>query len=237
MSFRRVFSVVAAASVLLCAASVQAVTFNFASIADVNGEGSIGGVNGVYDNPVTIAQGFPINGVSITANSTYSAYLDAGNAGLGVCKIVDINGQCTPGSDDNLTSGETVTFALSSGGTFDFSMIAFRDGSHNLLDDAGELARTLLVSVDGSSFEETTFGEELSTVYAGITSLSYGYGGSNADQYYLAAADISPGTVTDEVPEPGTLAVFCFGLLGIGYVRRHRQQRLALKQSAAQATA
>jgi hypothetical protein len=55
MSFRRAISLVAAASVFLCAASVQAVTFNFACIADVNGEGSIGSVNGVYDNPVTIA--------------------------------------------------------------------------------------------------------------------------------------------------------------------------------------
>jgi hypothetical protein len=236
MSLRRVFSVVAAASVFLCAASVQAVTFNFASIADVNGEGSIGGANGVYDNPVTIAQGFPMGGVSITANSTYSAYLDAGNAGLGVCKVVDSNGQCNPGSDDNLTSGETVTFELSSGGKFDFAMNAFRDANHNLLDDAGELARTLLVSVNGSSFEETTFGDELTTVYAGVTSLSYGYGGSNAEQYYLASTDISPNTVSDDVPEPGTLAVFCFGLLGIGYIRR-RQQGFALKQSAAQATA
>jgi len=219
---------------MLCVASAQAVTFNFASIADINGEGAIGGVNGVYDNPVTIAQGFPISGVSITANSTYSAYLDAGNAGLGVCKVVDSNGQCNPGSDDNLTSGETVTFALSSGGTFDFAMLAFRDATHNLLDDAGELARTLLVSVNGSSFEETTFGDELNTVYAGVTSLSYGYGGNNADQYYLAAADISPGTVSDEVPEPGTLAVFCFGLLGIGYVRR-RKQSSARKQATTQA--
>ena len=220
MSFRSVFSVVATAGFMVCAASAQAVTFNFASIADVNGEGSIGGVNGVYDNPVTVAQGFPIGGVSITANSTYNPYLDAGNAGLGVCKIVDSNGQCTPSSDDNLTFGETLTFELSSGGKFDFSMIAFRDANHNLLDDPTELARTLLVSVDGSSFEEITFGDELSTVYAGVTSLSYGYGGSNAEQYYLAAADISPNTISDEVPEPGTLAVFCFGLLGIGYMRR-----------------
>ncbi len=223
MRFRRVFSAIAAAGVLLCAVSAQAVTFNFASIADVNGEGAIGGVNGVYDNPVTIAQGFPINGVSITANSTYSAYLDAGNAGLGVCKVVTGNGQCDPSNDDNLTAGETLTFALASGGTFDFSMLAFRDANHNLLDDSGELARTLLVSVNGSSFEETTFGDELNTVYAGVTSLSYGYGGSNADQYYLAAADISPNTtVSDEVPEPGTLAVFLMGLLSIGYIRRRR---------------
>lgn len=149
---------------------------------------------------------------------------------------MDGNRQCNPGSDDNLTAGETVTFELSSGGTFDFAMNAFRDANHNLLDDAGELARMLLVSVNGSSFEETIFGDELATVYAGVTSLSYGYGGSNSEQYYLASADISPGTVSDEVPEPGTLAEFCFGLLGIGYIRR-RQQRLALNQRAAQATA
>lgn len=226
----RVYSAIAAAGVFLCAASAQAVTFNFANIADVYGEGSIGDTSGsdVYDNPVTIAQGFPISGVSITANSTYKPYMDAGNAGLGVCKIVDSNGQCTPSNDDNLTFGKTLTFALESGGTFDFSMIAFRDANHNLLDDAGELARTLLVSVNGSSFEETTFGDELATVYTGITSLSYGYGGSNPDQYYLAAADITP-TTTPDVPEPGALAVFCVGLLGIGYLRR----RSAMKQKVA----
>ncbi len=95
MGFRRVFSAGAAASLLLYATSAQAVTFNFANIADVNGEGSIGDTSGndVYDNPVSIAQGFPISGVSITANSTYKPYLDAGNAGLGVCKIVNGAGQ------------------------------------------------------------------------------------------------------------------------------------------------
>ncbi len=98
-------------------------------------------------------------------------------------------------------------------------MIAFRDGSHNLLDSPAELARTLLVSVNGSSFEETTFGDELTTVYAGVTSLSYGYGGSDAEQYYLASADITP-TTSQDVPEPGALAVFCIGLVGIGYLRR-----------------
>ena len=67
------------------------------------------------------------------------------------------------------------------------------------------------------------FGAQFGLSYVGITSITYGYGGSSADNYYIATADITTITPTSEVPEPGSLAVLSIGLLGLGIAVRRRR--------------
>ena len=85
--------------------------------------------------------------------------------------------------------------------------------------DISQSLSTLLVSINGGGLSETDFITEINTTYVDITSIAYAYGGTSADQFYISAVDLTPDT---EVSEPGALALFGFGLAGLGYVRRRR---------------
>lgn len=225
-----------AALVPICAMafslSAHAVVIDFADIADNGpiGEGAIGGPNGLYSNPLNGAQGFPINNLVITANAGNSAYMDAGNAGLGVCTVITAGGQCDPSNDDNVSFGEEVTIALQGGGTFNWEITEFRDANHNL-PAANE---TLLVSVNFGVPIQTTFGAELGFIYEEISSITYAFGGSNAAQFYIAKAGIIE-TEGDAVPAPSALIVFGPALFGFAMVRRRRLRKEAELAAASDA--
>ena len=205
--------------------SAKAVSIDFASIAEFGslGEGAIGGTNGIYSNPLTTGQGFPISGLQITSNGTNSAYMDSYSGGkrggLGACSIINSAGQCAPNSDDNLSLGEEITISLVGGGLFDWTVLEFRNDDHNLTSTTD----TLTVTTNGGSLAASTFGDELFTTYSDISSITYGFGGSSPDNYYIAVADLTTDPITStEVAEPGTLMVLGLGILGLGYIRRKR---------------
>jgi hypothetical protein len=233
--FRFVKSI--AALVPVCAVafslSAHAVVIDFADIADNGpiGEGAIGGINGLYSNPLNGAQGFPIDNLVITANAGNSAYMDAGNAGLGVCTVITAGGQCDPSNDDNVSFGEEVTIALQGGGSFNWEVTEFRDANHNL----PASNETLLVSVNFGVPIQTTFGAQLGFIHAEITSITYAFGGSNAAQFYIAKAGIIE-TEGDAVPAPSALIVFGPAVFGFAMVRRRRLRKEAELAAAADAS-
>ena len=201
----------------------KAVSIDFATIAQSGPlhEGAIGGPNGVYQNPLTILQGSPLDGLQITANGSNSAYMDSYSGGkrggLGACSVINSSGQCSPSNDDNLSFGEEITISLISGGVFNWTVTEFREDDHNL----AALTDTLTVTTNGGTLSATTFGDELSMTYTGITSITYGFGGASPDNYYIAVADLTLPPITNtEVPEPGTLLVLGLGIVGLGIARR-----------------
>jgi hypothetical protein len=160
-----------AAGVLLgfSAQSARAVTFNFASIADTLGEGTW--------NAKVGAGGYALGGLTVFASASNSggnnsivslAYLDAGNAGLGVCSLA---GSCAGTSDDNVgrsrdTSGTGLeTLTLSFNQTVSISQLTFRNRDHGLFTghllingvDANVTSGVLATSLSGSIF---TFASE-----------------------------------------------------------------------------
>ncbi len=91
----------------LCLATAShAATIDFAAEADNNGE------RGVADGTtINSAETDNLN-VTLSATGNDKAYLDSGNAGLGVCGTLDNGAQCDPSSDDNLQSGEEVNVKI-----------------------------------------------------------------------------------------------------------------------------
>ena len=140
------------------------------------------------------------------------AYLDQGNAGLGVCsKGLDTDGkgtnQCNPGNDDNVTVDEILNIFFDQTVTIDFSQSVFRDGGHN---DYTPPNPYIQVSVNGGAF-----------MVMDVMSVMSGYSfdfltDSDDDQFYIDALTVS------KVPEPSIIALFAAGLFGIGFARRRQ---------------
>ena len=162
------------------------------------------------------------------------AYLDWNHAGLGVCGDVYNTGAhpnsgrnvCNPGSDDNVTIGEMLYF------TFDTNVIIERIWFNNTHDrdwtiDGGDYVLINGVQVagpgngyaTGNNYNNTIGGASASNFLgpygagAGVA-LSIGFGDQ---QFYISGMEVRA------VPEPGTLALFGIGLLGMGAMRRRRR--------------
>jgi hypothetical protein len=174
------------------------------------------------------------DGITLTASATYTgsaiytdsystayslkdplkawAYLDQGNAGLGVCsKGLDSDGkganQCNPGNDDNVTVDEILNILFDQTVAIDFSQSVFRDGGHG---DYTPPAPYIRVSVNGGAFMDMD-----------VTSVMSGYSfdfltKSDSEQFYIDALTVS------KVPEPSIIALFAAGLFGIGFARRRK---------------
>ena len=176
-----------------------------------------------------------MDGITLTASATYTgsdnygdtygsayssgetlkawAYLDQGNAGLGVCsKGLDTDGkgtnQCNPGNDDNVTVDEILNILFDQTVTIDFSQSVFRDGDHN---DYSPPDPYIEVSVNGGAF-----------TVMNVTSVMSGYSfdfltKSDDEQFYIDALTVS------KVPEPSIIALYALGLLGLGFARRRKR--------------
>jgi len=223
---------------------VSASTIDFISVAD--GTGTVYGVTAGergYDS-VTFT---PATGPTVTATGTYItanyeqitddyafgwvdithsgyAYLDAGNAGLGVCQKLKGAAQCDPNSDDNVTYNETLRLVFSE--TVTLNSVTFKNGNHGIdfADDAdfvlnGDTFSLInIFDVPGANGVGTVF-EFHNPNFLGGSNVSNNY------QFYIAELDYTIKGITPEVPIPPAIWLFGSGLVGmIGIARRRKHK-------------
>jgi hypothetical protein len=215
-----------AASLMLTAVSANATVttfgFDFVNMADsaVGAAGHIG-ETGVQSKLTSIAPTSG-SGVSVSASGAYDntnafAYLDAGNAGLGVCKTSN----CAGNSDDNLGKNETLTLTFDKAVTF--SSISFKDGGHGTTWDS---SLSFLINGATVSFANLAGNGVLDSSEASIlktASSTWTFTNLNPDannkQLYISAisGSVSP------VPEAEEWAMMMLGLGMMGFVAKRKR--------------
>lgn len=188
------------------------VSFNFSAIAD--GDSSYG-VEGREQGASSLI--FTKNGISVTTTGfntitpsiDYFAYLDAGNAGLGVCQQLNgDNDQCKIGSDDNVTYNESLKLVFNEQVTINETV--FKNGAHGTNFDGD-----FLLSIDGGPAMTIALTNIFSTPITGqefiFSNPNVGGGShvSNSQQFYISNLDVAP------VPIPAAVWLFGSGLIGI----------------------
>ncbi len=200
-------------------ANAASVNFDFAAIAD--GDSSFG-PDGREQGAESLT--FTKNGISLTASGfntnqpsdSYFAYLDSGNAGLGVCQQLNgDNDQCKVGSDDNVTFEESLKLAFNQEVTINETL--FRNGDHGTNFDGD-----FQLSIDGGPAITIALTNIFLTPLTGtefIFSNPNAGGGSNvsnSQQFYISNLDVAP------VPIPGAVWLFGTGLIGLARFTRRK---------------
>lgn len=220
---KKIITAVAAAACMTFG-SANAALVDFAQEAVDNGE-----------RAVASGSNLTINGVSLRlfGNANNSPYFDGplGDrpGGLGVCTVVDMAGECSPASDDNIGSNEAVGIwfysddTFTTRGTFNITNLVFRDFEHLLIDHNNDgLVQIITVDEFGNQFGNMValFSEFMAAVamgaemFQGIAGIGFVFVDT---EFYVSAIDVS------EVPIPAALPLLLSGLAGLGFASRRRK--------------
>jgi len=199
--------------------AAQAAVFDFAAIADSPvGEGTWDaqvGPAGLTDAGITVLAGAAVADGSQPA----WAYLDGGNAGLGVCSA-NITGaaQCDPAADDNVGinagggSVEQLNLNFSEEVTL-FSLI-LRDSGHNLLAAGTSIVITNIADSFTANF---TVGVSDLLDWGSSTDWTFQLNANLDPEFYISKIHVSP------VPLPAGGLMLLAALGGLTAARRRRK--------------
>lgn len=196
-------------------------TVNFKNLADGNtatsdGTGSTGEAGYqpyIFDFITTLeltVRGFETNGTSPDTESY--AYMDKGNAGMGVCTVITSTDQCSPSSDDNVSAGEYLRLSFNENVLIE--SLTLNNNHDGGFDNSSVNIDGVIKS--GLSGGAKTFTDSWFLAAGDFLDLAYVDGVSRDNHFYLETLVVS------QVPEPSVLLLIGSGLLGFGLVRIKR---------------
>ena len=199
--------------------TANAATFDFVAEADKPYDAGVAGEQGFATYKLE-AGGIKLEATGKFGSQAAFAYLDKGNAGLGVCKILSgPTNQCNPSNDDNVTLGETLILTFDQMVSLD--EVTFRDGGHHQTFDPKALFE---LTIDGILYGGT--GQALvPTFYGPLVGKVFEFANFNADadtdndyQFYISTVNVSA------VPIPAAIWLFGSAMLGFVGIRRNNKK-------------
>ena len=196
------------------ATSANAIIVDFRTMAN--------GGNERGEAPLTVGA-MTINGLYNNGANTGYAYLDSGWGGLGVCQTIDVNKQCSPTNDDNVTTGETLNFVFST--DMIISRIWFNnnhDGDVSLLGDTINIDgnNNTFVAGDQRNIVNGTYVTTSDWLYSGWLNVA---ANTNFDINFVNESFYVTAIEFRTLPEPTILSLLALGLIGVGAVSRRRK--------------
>ena len=186
--------------------------FNYQQMADNSSDANYFGETILEGTSITIS------GITVTSTGDYLgsgdgwAYLDRGNAGLGVCHTN--GGNCAGSSDDNLTDDEVLKLAFSS--IISLDSLTLKKGNHGAFGDEGlDGADIFQLSLDGISYTAFDYSDG---AFLGLMSDEFYFKtvtpANDDDAIYISSLTVST------VPAPASLLLMGIGLAALGLKRK-----------------
>jgi hypothetical protein len=172
----------------------------------------------LLSNASIFVQGGTLTGSGLQTNGPY-AYMDSGNAGLGVGQILNSSLQVTPSNDDNVgigyVAGVREVVGLQFQSIASIEQFTFRDANHNLL-----VGAKIDITFDGgANWSQYTTGA------GGVVNSFGSVSVDSNDKVALAYVDqqFYLGAVNATLPEPTTFLVWSvLGITSTSLLRRKR---------------